>query len=371
MLVDPHARPGRVHDRPTGSEGIGHVDVVERRASERDLLGGRPPKVEGVRQAVEVAEPRAAHETDQVEGLGRRLDEVARVRLDDDVDALPLEDGQQRLERSQERGTAGVGLGGVPGELAVDARASQLDGRGDPVAPPVDRPLAHLLVLARPGLDDRDRGDVDLGVRGPAAQLPQGRGIRGHGLEGTDEVVTIPELDVLVAGRGRGLDRLRGWATRSASRGRARASCGPALHVTIGDDDGLAGDPPLAQRDQRGVDVLERPAADLRQTHVPVRGELEAAFEVLAATRADAADGELLAGHDRQVDVRDTRVAGQDVAALGTERLEPGRQHVRRARAVDDDVDRRGGLGDRSPRPRGRCGRGPHGGGRCAARPAR
>jgi hypothetical protein len=58
--------------------------------------------VEGVRGAVEEADPVPVQATDQVDRLDPVLDEVVGMRLQDQLDTLPLEDRQQLIRRLQE-----------------------------------------------------------------------------------------------------------------------------------------------------------------------------------------------------------------------------------------------------------------------------
>ncbi len=74
---------------------IGQVYVAHQLCTGSYDLGGRMALMEGVRRAVQEADPVLVQPPDQVDGVNPVLDEVVGMGLQDQLDTFALEDGQQ------------------------------------------------------------------------------------------------------------------------------------------------------------------------------------------------------------------------------------------------------------------------------------
>ena len=107
VLVDAHGVARRVGDvaqpgRRAVVEAVRHVHLRQQVACGAHDLGHVPALVEGVRRAVQEAHVRGVDAPDHVHGGDPVLDEVVRVRLEREMDALALEDRQELLHRAPE-----------------------------------------------------------------------------------------------------------------------------------------------------------------------------------------------------------------------------------------------------------------------------
>ena len=92
------------------------------------------------------------------------LDEVIRVRLEREVDALALEDRQQLLHRPPELRFGQRGLFGTAVELGVHDGHAELDRDLDRALPVADGRLPLVLVGAGPAEQRQQARDLDPGV---------------------------------------------------------------------------------------------------------------------------------------------------------------------------------------------------------------
>src|SRR3954452_25244938 len=131
VLVHPGGIARRIGDvaQPVGGgvvHRVGDVHVAEQRTGAGDDPGRVVALVEGVRQAVEEGHGRGVDPPDQVHRRGAELDEVIRMRLQRQLDALPLEDRQQLLHRPPEHRLGQLGGLRAAVELAVHCVHAQL-----------------------------------------------------------------------------------------------------------------------------------------------------------------------------------------------------------------------------------------------------
>src|SRR5919202_73341 len=221
-------RPGRAGRGPGG--GSGCVGVGERPGGE--VLADQPAdRVEhagaglaglvvpaedaGGEDAVEV-DPGQGGEglvevvdaADHVQCRQAELDEVVRVRLQRQLDALPLEDRQQLLHRPPEHRLGELRCLRPAVELRVHRVHAEFDADLDGPLPVADGGLPLHLDRARPAHDRQQRGDAHAGVGQPGLERPDGGGVHPRVLEERDEVLAGRELDPLVAHAGHHVGQL-------------------------------------------------------------------------------------------------------------------------------------------------------------------
>ena len=102
--------------------------------------------VEGVRGAVQEADPVLVQAPDQLHRLQPVLDEIVRVRLDDQLQPLSLEDRQQLVHRLQEMSLCCLRCLRPAAELRVDHFDPEVDGDLDDPLPGAYGGLALVLV---------------------------------------------------------------------------------------------------------------------------------------------------------------------------------------------------------------------------------
>ena len=142
------------------------MHVAHQLAGRGDHLSGWMALVEGVRRAVQEADPVLVQTADEIHGLDAVLDEVVGMRLDDQLQSFTLEDRQQLVHRSQELGLGRLGGFGSSVELGVDDLHAEIDGDLDDPLPGPYGGLPLILVRAGPAQHRQHRGETHAGVGG-------------------------------------------------------------------------------------------------------------------------------------------------------------------------------------------------------------
>ena len=145
--------------------GVGQVDVADLLAGGLDDRRRVVTLVERVRGAVQEADPVPIQAADHVHRLEPVLDEVVRVRLDDQLHTLALEDRQQLVHRLQELGLGGLRRLWPSVELGVDHLDAEIDSDLDGPLPRAHGRLPLVLVGTGPAQHRQHRRDPDAGVR--------------------------------------------------------------------------------------------------------------------------------------------------------------------------------------------------------------
>src|SRR6266568_2794938 len=143
-----------------------------------------------------------AHGVDAADEVDRGpavLDEVVRMRFEDQPDALALEDGEQFLQRPPELGLAGRGRIGPAVELGVHRVRAEVRGDLDGPFPVPHRGLALVLVRAGPPVQRQHRGDLHPGRGQGPGERGDLRLVRPRVQEEGQEILSGRELDVLGA----------------------------------------------------------------------------------------------------------------------------------------------------------------------------
>ena len=136
--------------------------------------------------------------TDDADRFEAVLDEIVRVRIDPDVDALPLEDRHQLLHGPEERPLGLLGTFRPAGELGVDDVDAKVDGDLDDALPVPHRRFTGILVWPGPPQHRQHRCDADARVGARLAELGHQVVVGARVVVERDEVPVRGELQVLV-----------------------------------------------------------------------------------------------------------------------------------------------------------------------------
>ena len=204
VLVHPDRVAGRVGDvaqavRGVVVHGVGDVDqaeLVPRRAHD---VQRRVLHVEAVRGHVDQAHVLGVQAADHPDRGQALLDEVVRVRIDQQVDAFAFDDGQQLLHGAVEGALGFFGLLRAAAEFGVHGADAQVHGDLDGALPVADGGLAGVLVRPGPAEHGQDRGDFDPGVLAGLLQLAHQFVVGLRVVVERDEVGVRGHLHVLVA----------------------------------------------------------------------------------------------------------------------------------------------------------------------------
>ena len=169
VLVHPDRVAGRVGDvtqpvRGVVVHGVRDVDQAELVPRGPHDLQRRVLHVETVRGDVDQADVLGVQPADHPDRGQALLDEVVRVRVDQQVDAFAFDDRQQFLHGAVERALGFLGLLRAAAEFGVHGADAQVHGDLDGTLPVADGRLAGILIRAGPAQHRQHRGDFDPGV---------------------------------------------------------------------------------------------------------------------------------------------------------------------------------------------------------------